>query len=65
MVIYSFTKVQTIKTKFWTIQAKVFSNFEKNIYEKLLEYLKWICDHFATWSKVLGMLKILQNSVDG
>lgn len=65
MVIYTFKKVQIIKTKFWTIKVKVFSNFEKNIYEKPLEYLKWIFDHFATWRKVLGMLNILQNSVDG
>lgn len=27
--------------------------------------LKMISDQFATWSKVLGMLKFLQNSVDG
>lgn len=39
--------------------------WEKNIYKKPLEYLRWIFDHSATWSKVLGMLKVLQTSVDG
>lgn len=66
VIIYTFKKVwRTIKTKLWTIQEKVFNNFEKNIYEKPLEYLKWIFNQFAIWGNVLGMLKFLQDSVDG
>lgn len=38
---------------------------KKTIYKKPLEYLRWIFDHSATWIKVLGMLKVLQTSVDG
>lgn len=64
VVIYTFKKAQTIKLNF-ELNKQNYSNFEKNIYEKSLEYLKWTFDHFATWSKVLGMLKVLQNSVDG